>query len=237
MPHLGMNAAAEQDKQSQAAGRPALAKLDLLPVVCRVLKQQALHTALLEHDALIEVRTWLEPNADGHLPSLGLRTAMLEALQPLPANVEALKRSRLGVLIMRYTRDAREIPSNQRLARQLVQVWSRPVVGKETDYRALEAAQERFAQQSVRGRIAQLDSGRDDVQDLVAKNNAERAERAGPGAPPSSRIQVPQFSGFSFTIRPTASVDSSANQAGRRRPEKHGAETAKGRLAKKMKKR
>jgi len=220
-----MDGALKEDAAAAEEGAPALAKLKLLPVVERVFKQKALANTLLDFDALDMVAQWLAPGADGSLPTLAVREALLRSLGGLPAQPEHLKRSGLGKVVMRYARNKKETEGNRRLARKLVEAWSRPVVGKHVDMKNLEAATEMRFKRDVRGKVAAVDQKKDDADEIFAKEGEESKDRP--------RVRVPNFNGFDFTVRPL----SGAEPVTGRRKAAPSADSSKGRLAKKIKKR
>jgi len=244
-----MNDAYLDDVDARGEGRPATQKMALLPVVKRIFNQRTLHNTLLEFDALGAVCDWLRPLADGSLPSLAVRTAMLEVVQPLPAQPEHLKKqnasgTNVGRVVMKYSRDPRETPSNRRLARQLVEQWSRPVVGRGVSYKSLATQQEdELGTRVVKGTLPKLDPNRDDADDLITRERATvtaAAEQRGQGgADESQRVRVPHFNGFDFVVRPaTNALDAAppARQRSASKSLKFNPESAKGRIAKRVKK-
>ena len=66
----------------------------------------------------------------GVQPMLAIRTALLEAMSELPAQPEHLKRSGIGRIVMKMANNKQETRDNRTMARNLVEAWARPVVGK-----------------------------------------------------------------------------------------------------------
>ena len=221
-----MDGAYKEDSAAAEEGAPALAKLTLLPVVTRVFKQKALANTLLDFDALEMVASWLAPGADGTLPTLAVRSALLDAVKDLPAQPEHLKRSGLGKVVMRYARNKRETEQNRRAARKLVEAWSRPVVGKHVDMKNLEAATELRFKRDVQGKVAKVDQTKDDANEIFQKEQDAMAA--------SHRVRIPQFNGFDFVVRPKANAE--PVNTGRRK-QAPAPDSSKGRLAKKIKRR
>lgn len=215
------------EDQSAAEGKGRLAKVRMLPMLRRIFKQRALHATLLEFDAMTEVSKWLEYDDNTPMPSLEVRTQLLEAIQPLPAQPDHLRRSGIGRIVMKYAREKRETASNKRAARALVEQWSRPIIGKGVDYRGLEAAASES--RNVRGALQGVDQAKDDA-DEIFQNHAAQLEVE--GAQPRMRVAVPQFSGFDFVVRPSAAMDATARRGRRSAPQ--SADSARGRLAKKF---
>mmetsp|Transcript_1017 Transcript_1017/g.1466 ORF Transcript_1017/g.1466 Transcript_1017/m.1466 type:complete len:301 (+) Transcript_1017:347-1249(+) len=229
-----MNDAFLEDNEARAREEPALRKIQLLPTVRRVFNQRALHNTLLEFDALVVICDWLRPLADNSLPSLAIRTAMLEIMQPLPAQPEHLKKltgsgTNVGRIVMKYSRDPRETPANRRLARKLVEAWSRPVIGRGVSFKSLETQQEQdFGFVQIRGNAPKIDHSKDDIDDQYQANLTDEQQQ-------SDRVRVPQFHGFEFIVRPQPSIDASALNSSK--SGKYHSESAKGRISKKVKSR
>ncbi|KAJ8601596.1 hypothetical protein CTAYLR_008456 [Chrysophaeum taylorii] len=216
-----MNDAARKDARSREEGEPGLEKLALLPDVERLFAQRSLHQTLLDFDALMTASEWLEGS-----PTLALRTGLLKALLPLPAAPEHLKKSNIGRFVMRYSRDPMEPPQNRQLARQLVEQWARPVLGRGTNYKSLEAQQEQESGRSLQGTLAAVDKNRDDADDIIAGTNAA-----------SNRLRVPKFEGFDFVIRPRAATEPVKTKRANQPGGEYKPGTAKARLEQKVKKR
>jgi hypothetical protein len=217
-----MGDALNEDKEALNRGEPATAKVKLLPLVGRLFKQRALRQTLLEYDALDLVREWLTPNK-GVQPMLAIRTALLEAMSELPAQPEHLKRSGIGRIVMKMANNKQETRDNRTMARNLVEAWARPVVGKVGDMKSLEAMTARRA--PVDSQAARVDHNQDDAGEIFEREGEESKNRA--------RVRVPQFNGFAFTVRPASTADP-ARSKGKRAPK---ADSAQGRLHKRTKKR
>jgi len=223
-----MSDAAAKDSTARNEGRPALRKLDMMDTVKRLFGQRTLHNTLLDFDALIVVGEWLSPNEDGSQPPLALRSGLLEALLPLEPAPEHLKKSNLGRLVMKYSRDKKETPDNRRLARTLVERWARPVVGKATSYHGLQAQQEAELGTSVKGVLPPRDPNLDDHDYIVPPDDGNE----------NTRVRVPQFKGFDFVIRPQpAAANPSARGSRGPRPANFRPDSVKGRLSKKVQRR
>jgi hypothetical protein len=109
------------------------------------------------------------------------------------------------------------------MARNLVEAWARPVVGKVGDMKSLEAMTARRA--PVDSQAARVDHAADDAGEIFEREGEESKNRA--------RVRVPQFNGFAFTVRPASTADP-ARSKGKRAPK---ADSAQGRLHKRTKKR
>lgn len=123
-----METAAARDCDSIEAGQPALAKHRMLPEVLETLTRRHLHETLLDAGILLAIRSWLEPLPNRCLPAVHLRKALLEALRTLPVETDHLRESGLGRIVIFFARRPQETPDIQRLAKDLVSRWSRPML-------------------------------------------------------------------------------------------------------------
>ena len=76
-----MEIAVEEDARAYAAGKPAVKKLKLLPEVEKKLVMVELHEAFLRHGLLTVLRAWLDLLPDGNLPTITVRTRLIELIQ------------------------------------------------------------------------------------------------------------------------------------------------------------
>ena len=158
-----MEVAVEQDMVAYEGGKPAVNKLRMLSRVREVLAMKKLHGELLDAGLLGVLKAWIEPMHDGTLPNSKVRGAVLTMLSRLPVDCsfedrrEQLKRSGLGRVIMFLSKLPDETVENRRMARELVEKWSRPILAprgavgvaqSELD-RILEARQQRQRAQMV----------------------------------------------------------------------------------------
>lgn len=170
-----MEIAVEEDQKANEQGRPAIHKLKLLPLVEEVLTTKRLHSDLLDAGLLGVLKAWLELMPDGTLPNARIRESVLRLLGQLPVDTaledrkEQLKRSGLGRVVMFYFKLPDETASNRRLAKELVERWSRPILAptrarelsEEERERILQARQQRQAKaaaQAAQARMAEIDA-------------------------------------------------------------------------------
>jgi transcription factor SPN1 len=137
-----MQRAVQEDNESVMAGRPALRKLELLPAVLETINKQHMLEFLLDNRLLEAIRMWMEPLPNGTLPSVDLRLSLLQALYDISPSIDTqlLRESRVGRIVMFFSNRRGEFAPIQRLASQLVILWSRPIVGHSNDYRASNAS-------------------------------------------------------------------------------------------------
>ena len=95
---------------------------------------------------------------------LAILTALLEAMSELPAQPEHLKRSGIGRIVMKMANNKQETRDNRTMARNLVEAWARPVIGKVGDMKSLEAMTARRA--PVDSQAARVDHNQDDAGEI-----------------------------------------------------------------------
>ncbi|KAH0850529.1 hypothetical protein HID58_095450, partial [Brassica napus] len=100
---------AEEDAELNRQGKPAINKLKKLSLLTNVLGKKQLQTEFLDHGVLTLLKNWLEPLPDGSLPSITF-------------------------VIMFLSSPDEELLQNRRLARDLVDKWSRPIFNKSTRF-------------------------------------------------------------------------------------------------------
>ncbi|GAX85985.1 hypothetical protein CEUSTIGMA_g13401.t1 [Chlamydomonas eustigma] len=128
-----MEAAAEADMEEHQNRRPAIHKLKVLAEVEEFLAQKKYHELFISSGGLGVLKAWVEPYADGSLPNARVRAAVLRGCQLLPIDTTRedmkaqLKRSELGKRVLFLSMCSAETMENKRMARELVQNWSRPI--------------------------------------------------------------------------------------------------------------
>ncbi|CAJ0650920.1 12264_t:CDS:2, partial [Entrophospora sp. SA101] len=105
--------------------------------------------ALLEHNILLAIKYWLEPLPDRSLPSITLIIEMLSLLDKYPITTDHLFASKIGRIVYFYTLTKRCPETIRQLATQLVEKWSRPILGLSDDYREVAVAHNQYYQESI----------------------------------------------------------------------------------------
>jgi transcription factor SPN1 len=149
--------AAELDEQANREKLPATLKLKLLSKVMGALRKcvlfpqrfygntqisTALHVhrsslwqSIVDNNLLEGVRRWLEPLPDKSLPALNIQREIFSILPTLDIDTAVLKESKLGRIVLFYTKCKRVTPDITRTADQLVSAWSRPIIKRSASYR------------------------------------------------------------------------------------------------------
>lgn len=125
-----MQQAAEKDQQSIRNGKAGLEKQKMLKEVLSFLDREPMHEIMLDCGILQPLRVWMEPLlASKTLPNTSFRLAILEKLRTLPIDSDYLRESGgLGRLVMFFACRQEEDPKIQRISKELISVWSRPII-------------------------------------------------------------------------------------------------------------
>lgn len=134
-----MNTAADDDITSNANSLPALNKLKLLDKVTKFLKVSKYHEIFLGMNGCVVLGRWLSQLPDGSFPSTPLRTGLLQAIQDIPISVENLQSSDLGKSVMAIYQNPNESVSTKKIAKNLIDKWSRIIYDINTEYTAMHS--------------------------------------------------------------------------------------------------
>jgi hypothetical protein len=135
---VAMEKACIADNQARNEGKPALAKLQLLPQVMRLMnrpppvQEQVLDP---ETNFMQSVKYFLEPLDDGSLPAYNIQRDIFTSLTKLQLNKDTLLSSGIGKVVLFYTKSKRAELSIKRMAERLVGEWSRPILKRTDDYK------------------------------------------------------------------------------------------------------
>ena len=154
---------------------------------------------LMELGGMDVLRMWLEPSPGSMvLPNSRIRTEIFRVLRDI--NIEAeredvkerLRKSKLGKLVMFYSKVPDELVDNRRICQRLINTWSEAIFGKMTKHTAAAEAEE-SERAAARGR-------------LRVKSLAE--QKAAMGGADQKRIHafVPQAVPMDFVHRPTGGL-------------------------------
>ncbi|KAI0777056.1 hypothetical protein BC629DRAFT_1582860 [Irpex lacteus] len=106
------------DEELNRDKMPATSKLRMLP-------QTSYAQSIIDNNLLAAVMKWLEP-----LPIVLPHTPQMDFIDK-----DVLKDSKLGRVVMFYTKSKRVTADIQRIANDLVSIWSRPIIKRSASYR------------------------------------------------------------------------------------------------------
>ncbi|KAL1809114.1 hypothetical protein DCAR_0728646 [Daucus carota subsp. sativus] len=205
---------AEEDAKLNMLSKPAINKLKKLPLLTEVLSKKQLQQEFLDHGVLTLLKNWLEPLPDGSLPNINIRAAILKILTEFPIDLEQfdrreqLKKSGLGKVIMFLSKSDEEITSNRKIAKDLVDKWSRPIFNKSTrfeDMRNFDDERAPFRRSSGKKPINKASGmqSRDDDFDLAEFSQESKSSQS------SSRQHAsrPEAMPLDFMVRPQSKID------------------------------
>ncbi|XP_050376391.1 protein IWS1 homolog 1 [Argentina anserina] len=204
---------AEEDAELNRQGKPAINKLKKVSLLTEVLSKKQLQLEFLDHGVLTLLKNWLEPLPDGSLPNINIRAAILKILSDYPLDLEQydrreqLKQSGLGKVIMFLSKSDDETPSNRKLAKELVDKWSRPLFNKSTRFEDMRNVEEErpFRRPSVK-KPASSGSGMESRDGDLDLDEFSRERKSGQS---SSRqlTSRPEATQMDFVVRPQSKID------------------------------
>ena len=184
-----MDEAVTLDMELSSRGKPAFTRLEMLPDVQAQVSKPRTAELLLDAGILKVFKKWLNPEHDGSLPNVKLRTVIYQLLSQLNITEANLENSHgLGKTVMRLWKDPEETLSNKRMLETLIQKWMRPMLGLSTDYNKLSELDEERGREILTRKIL-LD------------------QQKGPANYNPKRTMVPQPARFDYAIRPQAHRD------------------------------
>ncbi|KAK6117009.1 hypothetical protein DH2020_049253 [Rehmannia glutinosa] len=203
----------EDDAELNRQGKPAINKLKKLSYLTDVLSKKQLQQEFLDHGVLTLLKNWLDPLPDGSLPNINVRAAVLKILNDFPIDLEQydrrqqLKKSGLGKVIMFFSKSDEETTANRKLAKELVDKWSRPVFNKSTRFEDMKNFEdERNFRRPSANKVMSKGAGeasRDDDLDLselsLRQNSGQSSSR--------QHASRPEAKSMDFVVRPQSKVD------------------------------
>lgn len=148
--------------------RPVTNKLRMLEEVRVMFVKHEFREALLDNMMLAVIKTWLEPMKDGALPSIEVRTQLLDILGSFKVDsswVERLENSQGLGKIIHYLSKKDDDESNRRKAKKLMMAWSRPFYNVNADFHELREDYER-----AEGIVEAREEARHELKKMVAVN-------------------------------------------------------------------
>lgn len=201
---------AEEDAELNRQSKPAINKLKKLPLLTEVLSKKQLQQEFLDHGVLTLLKNWLEPLPDGSLPNINIRSAILKILTDFPIDLEQydrreqLKKSGLGKVIMFLSKTDEETTANRKLAKDLVDKWSRPIFNKSTrfeDMRSIDDERTPYRRPSSKKPVTKatgLESRDDDLEFSQERKSGQAAAK---------HTTRPEALPLDFLVRPQSKID------------------------------
>ncbi|KAL6178650.1 hypothetical protein ACLB2K_050168 [Fragaria x ananassa] len=205
---------AEEDADLNRQGKPAINKLKKVSLLTEVLSKKQLQQEFLDHGVLTLLKNWLEPLPDGSLPNINIRAAILKILTDYPLDLEQfdrreqLKRSGLGKVIMFLSKSDEETASNRKLAKELVDKWSRPLFNKSTrfeDMRNVDEERVPFRRPSAK-KPASSGSGMESRDGDLDLDEFSRERKSGQSSSRQLTLR-PEATQMDFVVRPQSKID------------------------------
>ncbi|KAJ3233841.1 Transcription factor iws1 [Chytriomyces hyalinus] len=154
-----MKEAANADQEFNRKQQPAIAKIKLLPTVTMQLSKAHLYEQFLDNNILDGMKLWLEPlTTDGSLPNLDVQMTIFNALGKFPIRTEHLRESKIGRVVMFYTKCDRVTPSALRIVNDLLEKWMRPILGRSQSYKERGLQTVQFDASDMKKRKVNLDN-------------------------------------------------------------------------------
>uniref|UniRef100_A0A7N2RE56 TFIIS N-terminal domain-containing protein n=1 Tax=Quercus lobata TaxID=97700 RepID=A0A7N2RE56_QUELO len=205
---------AEEDADLNRQAKPAVNKLKKLPLLTEVLSKKQLQQEFLDHGVLTLLKNWLEPLPDGSLPNINIRAAILRILTDFPIDLEQydrreqLKKSGLGKVIMFLSKSDEETTSNRKLAKDLVDKWSRPIFNKSTRFEEMRNVDDErvpYRRPPVK-KPANKAAGMESRDGDLGLDEFSRERKSGQS---SSRLHAtrPEATPLDFVVRPQSKID------------------------------
>jgi transcription factor SPN1 len=140
-----MREAARLDTEARGRKQPALHKLALLPEVTALLNRGgAIQDSIVdpENDLLRSIVFFIEPSSiDGSIPAYAIQKEIFAVLPRLPiGREELLAGTKIGQVVMFYTRSKKPQPDIKRQADRLLAQWMSLMLKRPNDYRSRDPA-------------------------------------------------------------------------------------------------
>ncbi|CAI0418701.1 unnamed protein product, partial [Linum tenue] len=204
---------AEEDASLNERGKPAINKLKKLPLLTDVLSKKQLQQEFIDHGVLTLLKTWLEPLPDGSLPNINIRAAVLRILTDVCESFSLLccASAHYWQVIMFLSKSDEETTSNRKLAKDLVDKWSRPIFNKSTRFEDMRGAEDERAYRRPPPRRPASNSVGMESRDGDLDLDMARGRKSGQPSSSSSRQQQlttrPEATALDFLVRPQSKID------------------------------
>ncbi|CAG9310953.1 unnamed protein product [Blepharisma stoltei] len=137
-----MMQAVDEDISANQDGHPALSKLKMLDKVIKFLTVSKYHDLFLEMNGSLVLSKWLAQSPDGSFPSTPIKEGLLQVMQDIPIQTKNLEESGLGKSVMAIYQNPNETLRVKKLAKHLIDKWSRMIYEIDIDYASLGGVEE-----------------------------------------------------------------------------------------------
>ncbi|KAI8836367.1 hypothetical protein BC829DRAFT_456573 [Chytridium lagenaria] len=174
-----MKEAAYSDQDFNRKQQPAIAKVKLLPAVIEHLAKKQYFDQYLDNNILDGMKlVRLEPLPGRRvLPNLDVQSAMLTTLGKMPIRTEHLRESKIGRVVMFYSKCDRVLPGIQKIVKELLEKWMRPILGRSNNYKEKPIASANVDQRPARPGVP-ADSRNSAPEDTATRARVPQSVRA-----------------------------------------------------------
>jgi len=206
-----MAEAGERDEKMIKEGKPATKKLLLLPWVVKNMRTKPLMLDFLDQNILKEIAAWLAPDPDrkNTLPNIKIRDELLAVVDEVfsdDVDMELLKDSKLGKVMMSLLGHPKESPKNKYKIKKTIQKWSRRVHHVKDSMQDMTVEEREVREKKQQGSEASRKRRRSSTEGLTQLDGPKK--KAGE-AGFIQRARVPQPITRDYTVRPESKVEGS----------------------------
>eukprot|EP01117_Protostelium_nocturnum_P018401 TRINITY_DN768_c0_g1_i2.p1 TRINITY_DN768_c0_g1~~TRINITY_DN768_c0_g1_i2.p1 ORF type:complete len:294 (+),score=99.10 TRINITY_DN768_c0_g1_i2:1772-2653(+) len=218
-----METACRKDRSDNESGKPALNKIKMLDEISNqfMTKQYPLLRAFVEEGLLRILKDWIEPYEDKSLPNMKVRETVLNILLGFPAQimeeegredfleVSDLKESQIGQAVMTLARHPSETAANKKMAKQLIERWSRSIFKTGSNYSQKEIEEREINSPKISRENASASSYNErlDLNSILDRTKDEKVEGFTPKSLSSYHARIPEKMKLDFAVMPKSQVD------------------------------
>ncbi|KAH6822652.1 hypothetical protein C2S53_017198 [Perilla frutescens var. hirtella] len=212
-----LHVAVEEDAELNRQEKPAITKLRNLSLLTDIIPRKHLQQEFLDRGVLDALREWLEPLPDGSIPSIDVRATVFKCLNDLTIDFEQSERieqmtaSGIGKAVMFYCKYGEETIANRKLAKELLDNWSRSIYRISTNHEDMKNYEKRtYRRPPVKKTASNAAAGAS--QDDVLDEELSQGRKYGPSSS-KKHASRPEAMSMDFVVRPQSKVDPEAVRA------------------------